>query len=149
MKARLIKTGSTLKLLFISGTSRIVDEDIAWRFFLNPGSFIKEDIAANPYVKPSFLAQQGGITLAYVSDLDELVIKDISFFRDIIIEKKFDFLTIDEYALLHGKKRSIIVRLCESNRLPGALKKGSMWFIPNDTPYPSDARMRPRLKSNE
>lgn len=54
-------------------------------------------------------------------------------------EKKL--LTVPEYAAKVGRVPSAIRRKIMRNALPGAVKMGRDWFIPEDTPY-DDRRVR-------
>lgn len=49
------------------------------------------------------------------------------------------YLSVSEYAKLHGKDTGNVRRLLSSGRLSGQ-KVGNQWIIPKDTPYPSDNR---------
>lgn len=50
-----------------------------------------------------------------------------------------DYLSVSEYASLHGKDSGNIRRLLGSGRLQGQ-KVGKQWIIPSDAPYPEDRR---------
>lgn len=75
-----------------------------------------------------------GTTLAYVNDSLNLVICSPQAFED--IEPTADYIPPSEYAEIHGKSHSLIKRLCEEGRIPGAKKIRSCWLIPKDAPYP-------------
>ena len=50
-----------------------------------------------------------------------------------------NYLSVTEYAKLHGKDSGNIRRLLASGRLKGQ-KVGNQWIISEDTPYPQDRR---------
>ena len=50
-----------------------------------------------------------------------------------------DYLSVSEYAKLHGKDPGNIRRLLSAGRLQGQ-KVGKQWIIPCDAPYPEDKR---------
>jgi hypothetical protein len=45
-----------------------------------------------------------------------------------------------------GKKWGITARMaayhCEAGRIPGAIKKGNLWLVPNDAIKPADKRRK-------
>lgn len=49
----------------------------------------------------------------------------------------FEFMTIEEAAVKWNISIQHIRGLCRKGELPGAIKKGTMWFIPNQTEHPS------------
>ena len=52
-----------------------------------------------------------------------------------------DYLSVTEFAKLHGKDPGNIRRLILAGRLP-AVKIGSQWAIPADTQPPADKRVK-------
>ena len=106
-----------------------------------------------------------GDTLAFVTDEGLLIVTNPEAFsllaevartkHTIQIDK---YLSITDYAKKHNKSREIIKVYCRDNRIPGARKINDNWMIPEDAPYPVDARRqrtpdtlgnvgRPRKKS--
>ena len=81
--------------------------------------------------------------LVAIADEQGLHIVNASIYREIF---SFDYLTSDEFAAKHNRKQSIVLRLCRTGRLEGAIQKKSMWLIPEDTPYPADARVGSRIQ---
>ena len=51
------------------------------------------------------------------------------------------FLSVAEFALLHGKNGSRIRRLLADGRLQG-IKVGNQWVIPADAELPADGRVK-------
>ena len=51
-----------------------------------------------------------------------------------------EYLSVTEYAGLHGKDTGNIRRLLASGRLKGQ-KVGNQWIIAKDAPYPKDNRV--------
>ena len=60
----------------------------------------------------------------------------------------FPYITTDEFAEKYNRKKSIVLRLCRDGRLKGAIQVGTLWLIPEDTPYPADARVGARVPSS-
>lgn len=52
-----------------------------------------------------------------------------------------EYLSVSEFAKLHGKDPGNIRRLILAGRLP-AIKIGSQWAIPADTQPPADKRVK-------
>ena len=53
-------------------------------------------------------------------------------------------IPINEYAAKIGKAPTTIRQKCQRGTLPGAVKIGRDWLIPDDAPYPDN-----RVKSGE
>ncbi|MDR1615659.1 MAG: helix-turn-helix domain-containing protein [Syntrophomonadaceae bacterium] len=53
-----------------------------------------------------------------------------------------DYLTVKETGEKWGIKPRMVMYYCESERIPGALKKGNLWLIPNDAEKPVDGRTK-------
>ena len=51
-------------------------------------------------------------------------------------------MTIREAAALWDITERRVSELCKAGRIPGAVKKGRQWSIPNDTDKPPDSRRR-------
>ena len=47
-----------------------------------------------------------------------------------------NYLTTEKYAKLHGKTDARIRQLCIDNKFPLSEKKGGVWFIHKNSPYP-------------
>lgn len=146
MKARIVRAENTLYLQYASGMTREVSRGTARDFLLHPDSFLEDNELTQNTEDITILPETDLAVLFFIDDTDRLIIQDIPFFRD-LYDQTVEYLTVDEYAELHGKQRSIIVRICREGRLPGAEKKGKSWLIPKDTPYPKDGRFGARLKT--
>ena len=148
MKARLINFKGITQLLLCTGKIKDVSNTEAYDFLLNfqdpsyysgTGKWNYENLSMEEY---------RGDTIAVVDDNDTLHVFNATLFREIFLNKDAQYLTVPEYAELHGKKTAIIRRLCLDGRIPGAIFKGK-WLIPNTAPYPRDARVGGRLNINE
>ena len=51
-----------------------------------------------------------------------------------------EYLTSAELAERWGVSSRRVVKLCNENRLEGAIKKGKIWLIPSGVTKPIDAR---------
>ena len=140
MKARLIKCNEQIQLLLCTGRILTVDKSEARTFLLNfddkkyykgTGTWDYEDLTMEEYA---------GETIAYVDDRNILRVKNSALLRNIFETNSTKWLTVKEYAELHGKKTAIVRRLCSQERLTGAVYKGGAWLIPADCPYPRDER---------
>ena len=145
MKARLLRTNDEIILAYNTGAVLTPNEFDIKEFFLHADQLTKKNAAEQPVGKVIAITQNTGDTLAYVDDEFNLVITDLPFYRS-VMEKPTEYLTAEEYGELHGKKRGIIMRLCRERRLPGTIKKGDIWLIPKDCPYPKDARLGSRIE---
>lgn len=87
------------------------------------------------------------VVMAAVEDNGELRICSPDLLNDVFSNDSFPYLTTGEFAEKHNKKLSIVLRLCRDGRLEGALQVNSVWLIPEDTPYPADARFGLRVPS--
>ena len=79
-----------------------------------------------------------GETIAYVTDLLELVVVSFDPFLP-LIEKSVQtskYLSVSEYAKKYDKTNVIIKKYCRCGKIVGAIKKGGCWIIPEDAPYP-------------
>ncbi len=50
-------------------------------------------------------------------------------------------MTTKEMAALWGVSETWVTTLCKQNRIPGAVKKGGKWIIPDGSQKPNDARV--------
>lgn len=55
----------------------------------------------------------------------------------------FEYLTVEEVAEKWGVTAQQVQGLCRGGKIPGAVKKGIMWFIPRDAEHPRRAGDRP------
>lgn len=142
MIARLIKTSADeIQLLCFDGSISIQNSSELCNLLINFKSiktFSGNDGFWNKEI--SEMSQIPGETLAIVTDEAELLIKDITVFKDLINPISTKFLSVEEYANLHDRSSEMIKALLRQNRIPGAQKLGKTWIIPSDAPYPSKKR---------
>jgi len=139
MKARLIRDDDELRLLLCNGQLIKISESDAKRFLLTydyPNHYSGDDT----WDYPISMADYDGETLAVVNDDGELIIKNADFLRSVLFQNEINYVTAPEYAEMHGKKRSIVMRHCREDRIPGATQVGTTWIIPENAPYPPDTR---------
>ena len=133
MKYNLIKLNKEYCLVLTTGEMKTLTIEQTREFILNFETFeITQD--AN-----SLHCQCDGELLASLNDKKELTIYSSAFLGDIFFNESA-YVSIQEYADMHEKKRAIISRLCNDGRLPGAVRKGTKWYIPKNAPYPKDCR---------
>ncbi|MCL2152605.1 MAG: helix-turn-helix domain-containing protein [Oscillospiraceae bacterium] len=53
-----------------------------------------------------------------------------------------DYISTKEAAEKWGISERRIQKLCEDNRIPGAIRFSRVWAIPKDTDKPADARRK-------
>ena len=80
-----------------------------------------------------------GETVAVVDVFGNLTLPNTVLLNDIFADF-VNYLTLIEYAEKHGKQRNILGRHCRDGRIPGAVRRGKEWYIPEDAPYIANAR---------
>ena len=136
MKARLVARNEDLFLVKCNGDIDRVFKIDARDFLLNFKDPKYLDCAGSWFHDSFTIDSFSGTTIAYVTDQRDLIVKDADLFRKIIVEGESDYLTVKEYADLHGKAVSTIRRLCSLGKLPGAVLRGKYYLIPANSPYP-------------
>ena len=53
-----------------------------------------------------------------------------------------DYISVQQAAEQWGISKRRIQKLCEENRIAGAVRFGNAWEIPNDAEKPADARKK-------
>lgn len=141
MKARLLRNSDVLQLLLCSGKIKRLTNLEAFDFMMTydyPEHY-KDDGVWDYDVS---MEDYSGVTIAFVSDDGVLHIENAKEYRTIFENKESNFITVSEYATMHGKKSAIVRRLCQNGRIPGAVQKGKTWLIPGNSPYPADERVK-------
>lgn len=146
MLARLVKSGEEIILIYEGGDVFSMNDQKVRDFFLGADLLTKENAGKHPNIKLLNNESDSFSLLAFVDENYRLVITDMPYFRS-VMSKPVEYLTAEEYAELHGKKRGIVMKLCRDRRLAGAVKKGEVWLIPSNCPYPKDARLGSRVES--
>lgn len=57
----------------------------------------------------------------------------------------FDYISVQQAAEKWGISERRIQKLCEENRIEGALRFGHAWAIPKDAKKPADLRKKRRV----
>lgn len=140
MKAVIIKQEERFILHFSDGRQKELDQQELVRFLKHFEQEHYSDEEGND------LSCSDAQVVAYVNEDKHLVVKTGAFLREMLFEQ-IPYLTPEEYARKHGKKRAIVLRMCQNHRIPGVIKKGVRWFIPEDAPYPKDARVGARVST--
>jgi len=141
MLARLIHTHEELQLLLSTGEIRILTIDKAKEFLLN---FDRNDYYSGTgnWDYDISIEDYKGDTIAFVDNEHVLRVPRAEKYREIMEQNESEFLTVVEYAALHGKQPAIVRRLCQNGRIVGAILKGKTWLIPKTSLYPEDDRIR-------
>lgn len=86
--------------------------------------------------------------IACVDDNYSLTIINPELMQIVLATDHFPYITTDEFAEKHNRKKRIVLRLCSDGRIEGAIQVNSVWLIPEDAPYPADARVGARVPSS-
>jgi hypothetical protein len=135
MKAKLFLYAENYYLQRQSGELSRLRLGEAREFLLN---FLNEKYYENTSPLPCVTTEYNGDIIAEVDDNYHLVVFDETAFRDIIKAGEARFISVPDYAALHGKSNSMVRRLCQNGRFPGALRIGNTYIIPADAAYPKD-----------
>lgn len=135
MKFKIIGTVDGYCLVTDSGESRTLTWDQVCSLLA------QLDIEKSPTdnIGNSSVVSEGQV-LVSVDNENHLVIHSIPFLRKLMAPVESTFLSINEYANLHGRSRAIVSKLCRNGRIEGAIQKGATWLIPKYAPYPRDNR---------
>jgi len=149
MKARLVKRNDMLQLLQRNGKVKTVVLSEVRDFIKNCKN---RNLLEGPDIwltMPVSMDQYEGETLLYVTDKEEVIFESIEFLAELLNSEKSKYITIAEYAEKHGRSFGAVSKMCRNKRIPGLIKKGRNWLIPEDAPYPSDARVGTRTETYE
>ncbi len=145
MKARLIHIDNEYQLLLCTRKIQMLSPAEARKFLLEydheeyysgPGSWDYEGLAMEDYA---------GETVARVDDDGILSVVNGPLFRGLIENFETKYLSVAEYAAKHGKQPPIVRRMCMNGRIKGVKQSGRSWLIPENSPYPADARVGKRV----
>ncbi|QIB68334.1 excisionase family DNA binding protein [Muricomes intestini] len=59
-----------------------------------------------------------------------------------------DYISVQQAADKWGISKRRIQKLCEENRIDGAVRFGYAWAIPKDAPKPADGRLKENRKKD-
>ena len=134
MKLRVIQQAKKIMILCPNGSCMEADKESLGKLltsFKRPSSFKGQDGFWNKEIH--IMEEAAGITLAFVDDANKLVILSDKLFAP---EEQIVYVSVTEYAEMHGKCRATIKNLCKDGRIEGAYKTSSGWLIPRGAPYP-------------
>lgn len=137
MKYKLFKCDNELHLILATGEIKIISHEEVGAYILNFDSF-ESSGTSTPFAVQMFEQYHGEPILA-LDDNSHLIVYNANFLREIFFDEKA-YLKIQAYADKIGKSRIRILQLCKEGRIPGAIQRGTKWYIPKDAPYPDDAR---------
>ena len=135
LNLRVIKSKKNILLLCPNGSIAKVDSNILARLltdFINPNSFKGKYGTWNSLFAD--MEKYPGETLAFV-ERERLVIKDNKLFASLKTET--EYISVSEYAEMHGKSRPMVKKLCLDGRIEGIKKHSTGWLIPKNAPYPA------------
>lgn len=142
MRARLIVCDDVFQVLLCTGKIRTVDMKGAYAFLHSYDDPSHYSGSGKWNDKIGSMRDYRGQTIAIVDDNGVLQVESAEHFRNILDNGQPELMTASEYAERYEKAETRVRRLCREGRLPGAQLKGTVWLIPENTPYPSDERMR-------
>lgn len=58
-----------------------------------------------------------------------------------------EYLTVKEMGEKWGITSRMVNFYCSNGRIPGAIKKGNLWLIPEDADKPDDNRKKTKIES--
>lgn len=137
---KIFSHGEKYLLVIQPGVTKVLNLEEVKELVFAYDTITAED--TNSYVEDLVDTFQGS-PLVTMSDDRILSFHDVAFLRLLATPTEFPYLTIDEYAAKHNKKRSIVYKRCtdeEKRKELGAVQSGSTWYIPKYTPYPKDGR---------
>lgn len=141
MKARLIRHYGKMYLLCFDGTIEDADNDVLRMLFVGFSAARHFHGRAGRWdAECTSMEEYPGKSLAWVDDKDHLVVAENVFVPLVEAVVEDDYVTVQEYASDSGRSEARIKILCKEGRIPGAVKKGSRWFIPRTAKLPQDAR---------
>lgn len=141
MKACLLSRTGAYHLVLAAGRSRTMSPDEARKFLL---TFDAADHYAETSAQAEATAPKGEV-VAQIEDDGRLTVFSSKLFNTLFLPDDTKYLTTKEYAEKFGKTRSLVLRHCREQRIPGAIQKGSTWLIPEEAPYPQDGRVGRRI----
>jgi len=146
MKARVVKKDGSFLILYKDGTISTPSPRLLGQFmrdFINYSSYSGEN---GKWTDVSLdMGEFPGETMAYVTDLGQLVVMDPAIIQHAFVEQKSelsDYLTVEEYAEKHNRSPQIIKAFIRNNRIPGITRFGRQLAIPADAPYPVENKSR-------
>lgn len=137
MKYKLFKCDNELHLILANGEIKIISPSDVGAYVLNFDSFNLSGSATK--LGESMFERYNGEPLLALDDSFHLIVYNASFLREIFFDEEA-YLKIQAYADKIGKSRIRVFQLCKEGRIPGAIQRGTKWYIPKDAPYPEDAR---------
>ena len=141
MKARLVRDGSEIKLILCSGTVIRMDNDRIREFFSTYKDSDEYDMSTSIESFVEHMMTTPGETLAYINNDGDFVVRNPKFFTGLFTVSGMEYITAQEFADRHEKSSGIIKRFCREDRIPGAIKIGGRWCVPENSKYPQDPRV--------
>ncbi len=144
MKVKVILFEDNYYLSLDSGEIRQLTEKNIRNFLKNYDSYCNSEEFNTLLLTKADISN--GTVVACTEENKGLHIFSTTLLNNIISTSISSYITREEYAEKHGRKRAVVLRLCGQGRIPGAIQKGSIWLIPEDAPYPADARVGTKIR---
>ena len=149
MKAKLITHRGIYYLYLDEETIVPMRTDNVKNFLRNYSEDSYYENLINQYSVPALKRKFSDIptVLAIVEEDNVLTIKDPTLISRLFSpQTESKFISTEDFAVKHGKKRAIVLRMCREGRIDGARLINSVWVIPSDAPYPEDGRKSKGMK---
>ena len=145
MKARLLYDGESVVLLTADGKTKKMTLVQGRQFF---GSYndASHYAGVKAVLSEKEMMQYGGDTIAVVDSDGKLIVHDSEYFFAALNSAPVVFLSAVDYAAKHNKRSGVVRQHCTKGRIPGAQVTGAGWIIPEDAPYPEDARFGTKVQ---
>ncbi len=138
MRFKLVKNYDEWHLLTSSGQIRIVTAEEMRQFLMDINSV--NEIESDTEKSEEIFDHYEGEPLMASLDGKTFTIYSADFLNELLTPSDFPYLTTDEFAEKHNRKKSIVLRMCRAGRIKGAVQKGYSWYIPKEAKYPEDKR---------
>lgn len=151
MKARLLKIDKEVLILCNDGTIINADQSLIARFFSNFDNVnIFNGSDGNWKQFHLDMGEYPGVTLAYVTDSDQLVVVSPWAMKQALSVSagNHKLISVADYAKKYNRSREMVKAFAQQDRIPGAFKVGRAWLIPEDAPYPVEEGRRKPTSGN-
>ena len=133
MKTTLYKISETYYLQKQNGELMRIARNSARHFLTN---FSDAEYCESSDLAPAVMKDYDGDIIAELVEGNYLLVKNARLFRELIENSEVTFVSVKQYAQLHGKGAAMIRRYCQNNKIEGAISTPGGYLIPEDAPYP-------------
>ena len=134
MKTRLYKIGESYYIQTSSGEITRVNRMASRHYLLN---FKAPEYSEHTKVAPTSIKDYGGDIIAEVTDDNYLLVKNDVLFKALMENDGVVWVSVNDFAQLHGKSQAMVRRYCQNGRIEGAIFTPGGYIIPEDASYPA------------